>query len=457
MEIDSDAIHLLFGNPFVNQTPKRHHDTKTEIMKLLITRAIVADSQSPFDGKTCDILIQNGVVVSVKSASSKTKAIGAKVFDAKDCIISPGFTDMRASIGEPGFEFKETILSAAKAAASGGYTRVAVLPNTLPVTQNKNDIISIYNSNQKTPVTFLPYGAITNDLQGKELNELYDMHQHGAVGFSDANNPISHAGVLLRALEYAKIFNGLILVHAHDKSIAAASGVSEGITATYIGTKGVPNLAEEVMIARDIELLRYSGSRLHISHLSSKGSVDLIRKAKKSGLNITCDVAVANLIWTEEMLDSYDSNFKLNPPLRTKADQKALWDGLIDGTIDCISTDHTPQDTEHKVLEFEYAQHGMIQLQTALSLILMHAPKGYDYSLLAQHLSINARKILNQPAISVKEKSIAEFTIFHPTQKWEYNTASNKSLSSNSPVLNTTLTGKAIALFTQNEQFITQL
>jgi dihydroorotase len=210
------------------------------------------------------------------------------------------------------------------------------------------------------------------------------------------------------------------------------------------------------MIARDIELLRYTGSRLHISHLSSKGSVELIRKAKKSGLNITCDVAVANLIWTEEMLESYDSNFKLNPPLRTKADQKALWDGLIDGTIDCIVSDHTPQDTEHKVLEFEYAQHGMIQLQTALSLLLMHAPKIYSYQMLAKHLSINPRTILNQPAVSIREKSMAEFTIFHPTQKWEYNAANNKSLSSNSPILNTTLTGKAVAIFTQNEQFITQ-
>jgi len=425
-------------------------------MKLQITNATVADPQSPYNGRTCDILINNGIVESIKSSAAKNKVQGAKVFDARSCIITPGFIDMRASIGEPGYEFKENITSAANAAAAGGYTRVAVLPNTLPVTQSKNDIISLKNSNQKTAVTFLPYGALTHNLEGKELNELYDMYQNGAVGFTDANNPVSLSGMLMRSLEYTKIFNGLILTHAHDKSIATASGVSEGITATYIGTLGVPHLAEEVMIARDIELLRYTGSRLHISHLSSKGSVELIRKAKKSGLNITCDVAVANLIWTEEMLESYDSNFKLNPPLRTKADQKALWDGLIDGTIDCIVSDHTPQDTEHKVLEFEYAQHGMIQLQTALSLLLMHAPKIYSYQMLAKHLSINPRTILNQPAVSIREKSMAEFTIFHPTQKWEYNAANNKSLSSNSPILNTTLTGKAVAIFTQNEQFITQ-
>lgn len=421
-------------------------------MKLLITNVTVCDIQSPFNGKRCDIHIQNGLIENIQP-TGKIKVPSAKTMDGKGLFISPGFTDMRASLREPGYEFKETLVSAAQAAIAGGYTTIACLPDTNPTVQHKADIEFIKRKSEALPVTILPYGAITKNREGKEMNELFDMHEAGAAAFTDGNRTIMQAGVMERALEYSTIFGALIISHAEDASIAGAGQMHEGITSTELGLKGIPNLAEELIINRDIELAKYTKSPLHFSHLSTKGSVDLVRKARKQGLKVTADVAVANLVWTDEALQDFDSNYKLNPPLRGKGDQKALWDGLIDGTIDCIVSDHAPEDVEHKEVEFEYASTGMIQLQTAFALLHMHAPKTCSREIIINALTANPRKILKLKETGLFKGSEAALTLFDPNKTWEYNEKTNRSKSKNSPSLGTTLTGKIIATINKDQLF----
>jgi dihydroorotase len=368
-------------------------------------------------------------------------------------MISPGFVDMRTSLRDPGFEYKETLETAAKAAAAGGFTAISCLPNTHPVLQSKADIEFVKRKASDLPVAILPYAAITRNREGLEMNELYDAHLAGAVAFSDGNKALMHAGVMERALEYSTIFDGLVISHAEDKHIAGSGMMHEGPVNTHLGLKGIPNIAEELMVSRDIELAKYTRSRLHFSHLSSKGSIELVRKAKKQGFPVSCDVAVANLVWTDEALNDFDSNFKLSPPLRSKADQKALWDGINDGTVDCIVTDHQPEDVEHKDVEFEYASTGMIQLQTAFSLLLQSAPKYVEWPAIVNALTANPRKILKQEAVSIVKGNIAELVVYQPKEKWEYNQQNNKSRSRNSPVLNTTLTGKVTHTITRDKLY----
>lgn len=422
-------------------------------MKLLITNALVCDTKSAYHGKKCDILINNGIIEHIQATNAKTpppSKNGIKTFDATGCTLSPGFFDMRAALREPGFEYKEDLSTAANAAAAGGYTHITALPNTAPVLQTKADIHFIQQKAKALPVHILPYGALSKNCEGAEMNELYDMHQAGAVAFTDANKSVMHAGVMMRSLLYSNIFGGLVLSHAEDTHLSAGGRMHEGLTSVNLGLKGIPAMSEEIMVNRDIELARYTQARLHFSHLSTKGSVEQVRKAKKQGLPVTCDVAVANLVYTDEALTGFDSNYKLNPPLRSKADQKALWDGIQDGTIDCIVSDHTPEDIEHKVVEFEYAAKGMIMLQTTLSLLLMHKPAHVELEQVINALTHQPRQILKQPAVTIAQGEPAELCLFNPKTKWAYTAATNLSKSQNSPVLGQTLTGKVVATINKN-------
>jgi dihydroorotase len=421
-------------------------------MKIILHRATVCDTQSDYNSKICDIYIRDGVIEKITSAAKTSpKLSGYKTLDCQKQLVSPGFCDLRASLGEPGYEYKENLKSAAVAATAGGFTTVACLPNTLPVIQSKSDIEFIKSKSAALPIHILPLGALSHNREGKEMNELYDMHLAGAAGFTDGNKPVMHSGLLQRSLEYVRHFNGLIMVHAHDNSLSSQYGVSEGEATTYLGMKGVPWLAETTMLMRDTELARYAGHRIHFSHISSRQSVEFIRKAKKAGAKITCDVAVAHLCFTDTALSDYNTNYKITPPLRTEADRKALWDGLADGTIDAIVSDHQPQDIEHKQVEFEYASDGMIQLQTAYSLLCMHAPKNFKTELLVQKLSSQPREILQLDKVSVAVGSPAELTLHHNETTWNYTETNNRSLSKNSPVMGQTLKGKVFATINKNQ------
>lgn len=425
-------------------------------MKLLLTNATIVDPNSTFHLKKCDLFIQKGIIEAIALSSKKVTFPYNKIIDCKDSYLSIGFADMRAALREPGFEFKEDLSSAAQAAIAGGYTIVACLPNTEPALQHKADIDFIYNKSQNLPIHVLPYGALSKDRKGQDLNELYDLFEAGAVGFTDANRPIFDAGLMLRSLMYAKIFGGLILSHPEDLTLSLGGKMHEGKMSTSLGLKGIPPIAEELCVSRDIELAKYAEAPIHISHISTKGSVDLIRKAKKAGVHITCDVAVANLCFTDENLFDFDSHYKLTPPLRGKSDQKALWDGLIDGTIDCICSDHHPEDIEHKEVEFEYASQGMIMLQTAFSLVNQHAPKGFTTEHLVKTMGNNPRAILKRN-LTIAVGSAAELTLFNPKEKWDYTLKNNASRAKNSPVMNTQLIGKIVAVINKNTLYTNNL
>jgi dihydroorotase len=411
-------------------------------MKLLISNVQVCDSKSPHHGKTCDVWINGERIENIQVSNSKNTAPttkGYKLIDGKGQLLIPGLFDMRADFCDPGFEHKESLQSGAKVALSGGFTDVALLPSTLPARDSKIGIEYVVNQSKQLPINLHPYGCLSQNRDGKEMAELYDMFQAGAIGFTDGNRSVGHSGLLLRALLYNKIFGGLSLVLANDTNLSEGALMHEGNVSTTLGLKGIPYLAEELIVQRDIELVKYTGGKLHFSAISSKGSVELIRKAKKQGLEITADVAFANLCFTDEDLLEYDSNFKLFPPLRSKQDQKALWAGIEDGTIDAIVSNHQPQNKENKEVEFEYAQPGMITLQTLLPILLKNKPASVQIGSVIHALSSAPRKVLGIQNCIIQKEGIASLCLFDPKLVWTFEF--NHSKSENTPFLKKKIQG----------------
>jgi dihydroorotase len=415
-------------------------------MNLLITGVTIADPSSKFNQQKCDVRVEQGKITDIDSKLSASK--GETAFDGAGLILSPGFFDLNCSIGDPGFETKEDIYTATATAAAGGFTGLAVLPHTKPVVQSKGEVAYIINKAKGSLVDVLPVGAISQNLEGKELAELYDMQQAGAVAFSDGTKPITDDGFMSRALQYAKGIKGLLMVYPENKSIAGKSQINESKNSVLLGMKGLPGLAEEMHISRDIFLATYHDAPVHISNISTAGSVALIKKAKKDGLKVTCDVAAHQLVFTEELLNDFDSNYKVKPPLRGKADVKALLAGLKDGVIDAVSSQHRPHEIEFKDVEFEIAAYGIIALQTVLPLLLK---AGLDAGQIAEKLAINPRTVLGIIAPVIEKGAEANFTVYSPTEQWVYNVESNFSKSANSPLLNKKLTGK-VKLVYNNKQ-----
>lgn len=415
-------------------------------MNLLITGVTIADPSSKFNQQKCDVRVEQGKITDIGSKINVLK--GETVFDGAGMVLSPGFFDLNCSIGDPGFETKEDIYTATAAAAAGGFTGLAVLPHAKPVVHSKAEVAYIVNKAKGNLVDVLPVGAISRDLEGKELAELYDMQQAGAVAFSDGTKPIIDDGFMSRALQYAKGIKGLLMVYPENKSLAGKSQVNESKNSVLLGMKGLPALAEEIQISRDIFLATYHNASIHISNISTAGSVALIKKAKKDGVKITCDVAAHHLVFTEELLSDFDSNYKVKPPLRSKADVKALLTGLKDGIVDAVCSQHRPHEIEFKDVEFEIAAYGMIALQTVLPLLLK---AGLDAGQIAEKLAINPRTVLGIVAPVIEKGGEANFTIYDPTEEWLYDAASNLSKSANSPLLNKKLTGK-VKLVYHNKQ-----
>jgi len=415
-------------------------------MNLLITGIVIADPNSQFNQKKCDVRVEQGKITAI--GNNLTASKNEQVFDGQGAVLSPGFFDLNCSIGDPGFETKEDINTATEAAKAGGFTGIAVLPNTKPVVQSKAEVEYIINRAKNNLVDVLPIGAVSQGLEGKELAELYDMKQAGAVAFSDGGKAIVDDGFMSRALQYTQGFNGLLMVYPENKSIAGKSQINESKTSVLLGMKGLPSLAEEMHISRDIFLATYHNAPVHISNISTAGSVALIKKAKKDGVKITCDVAAHHLVFTEELLNDFDSNYKVKPPLRGKSDVKALLTGLKDGTIDAIGSQHRPHEIEFKDVEFEIASYGIIALQTVLPLLIK---AGLDATQIAEKLSINPRKLLRLAVPVIEEGAEANFTVYNPTLQWEYNVASNYSKSANSPLLNKKLTGKVQLVFNNKQ------
>ncbi len=417
---------------------------------ILIQSATIIDPKSKLNGKVTDILIVDGKISEI-GTNIKSSVRDLLTVNAKGQYLSAGFFDLNVNFGDPGLETKEDLITGAATAAAGGYTGVALMPNTLPPIHSKAEVAYLVNRSKDNLVDIYPLGCISHNCEGKELAEMFDMQQTGAIAFTDGKKPVSNAGLMSRALLYTKSFNGLIFSFAEDQDIAGKAKMNEGVMSTYLGMKGNPSLAEELMISRDLYLAEYNDARIHFSTISTAHSVDLIRKAKKAGVKVTCDVAAHALVLTEDRLEGFDSNYKVKPPLRTKTDQKALIAGLKDGTIDTIVSQHTPHEIEFKDVEFEIASYGIIGLQTALPLALK---AGLSPEQIVEKMSVNPRKILGLPIPALDEGISANFILFDPSEEWTYDEKSNYSRSKNSPFIGENLKGK-IKLVYNNAQYLT--
>lgn len=391
-------------------------------------------AQSPLD-----VLIENGKITAI-GENLKAPA-GAEQLPTTGAYLAPGFFDLHVNFGEPGLETKEDISTGCRAALAGGVTSLALMPNTQPALQSKSEIAYIVNKAAAEAVNVYPIGTISEKRKGENLAELYDMQQAGALAFSDGNLPVQDAGLMSRALLYAKGIHAKIIAFAEDAGLSAKALINEGPMSTLLGLKGNPALAEELMISRDMELAAYHDTAIHFSTISSARSVQLIREAKAKGIKVSCDVAAHHLIFTEEVLTGFDSNFKVKPPLRTETDRLALLAGLKDGTIDAIVSQHTPHEIEHKAVEFALAADGAIALQTLLPMVLQ---AGLSPQELVEKLAINPRKIMGIALPEIAEGAQAELVLFHPTASWTFDASTNLSRSANSPLFGQQLTGKVL-------------
>lgn len=413
-------------------------------MKFLLKQAIIFDKNSPFHLQKKDILVENGMISQIED---HIEANDLPSIESRNLCVSVGWVDMNCVASDPGFEHREDWDSLTEVAQKGGFTDVALLPNTKPICQNKAAVSYIQQASLQHKVAFHAIAAITKDTEGKDFNEMLDLHHAGAVAFSDGTKTLWNADILLKSLLYVAPFNGLIINRPEDKDLALFGQMHEGIMSTKLGMKGIPSIAEEIMIQRDLKLLEYAAIQtnkpiLHFSLISTEQGVRLIREAKKKGLPVSCDIASYQLVFTDEDLNTFDTNLKVSPPFRSKNDVKALQKGLADGTIDCLVSAHHPQEEENKKLEFDLAENGIINLQTAFSVALMYSLLGVEE--LIEKLTIGPRKLLNLPIPTIKVGEKARLTVFDSHAEWIFDEKNNVSKSQNSPFFGKKLRGKVI-------------
>jgi dihydroorotase len=412
-------------------------------MNILIRQAKIIQRDSEFHNKKADILIEAGQISKIgRSIPAKSNY---KIIEAEGLCVSAGWIDLQAVSCDPGFEHKEDLDSLVDCAAAGGFTAVCVHNYNQPALHTKAQIEYIMSRTRNSVTEVIPFGTITVDGKSKDLAEMYDMKLAGARAFSDHKHAVSEGGTVLRALQYAENIGSLIITHCNDESIAGKGLVHEGEVAVGLGLRGIPSLAEELMLRRNVSILEYAGGRLHIPTVSSEGSIDIIRNAKADGLKITCGVAVANLLLDESNLTDFDTNYKLDPPLRTVNDALALRRAVKSGLIDVIVSDHLPQDVESKELEFDLADNGMISLQTAFGCALEALGKE-NLPAIVKCFTENPRKILGLPNVKIKAGQEANLTLFTAEGKSALSEKNNRSRSRNSPFMDKPLPGKVIGI-----------
>ena len=419
-------------------------------MKILARSVKIIAPSSKHNGTVADILIEDGIIKQIaKAGSIKEKA--DNIIEQNGLHVSPGWFDMRVSFREPGYEYKEDLISGCNAAAFGGFTGVLTMPSTFPPVHTKSQVEFIRNKTQSLPVDVFAAGALSHNLEGEQLSEMFDMFSSGAVAFTDDKKSVNNSGLMLRALMYAKNFGGLIISFANEPDIAANGKVHEGITGTSLGLKMIPSISEEIALLRDLYLAEYAGTRIHFATLSAKRSVELLREARKKKIPVTAEVAAHQLMLDDSSLTGFDSNYKVMPPLRTKEDLEALVAGLKDGTIDVICSDHSPEDIESKQREFDHAGFGIIGLETAYAATNTALKNILSTEEIITKISINPRKILNIAVPSIEEKQNANLTFFNPDLKWTFSEVHIRSRSKNTPFVGKEFIGKAVAVVNKNQ------
>ncbi len=419
-------------------------------MKHILKNAILLQPGHDFHDKQSDLLIEDGILKEIASSISDSEA---QVYDFKGCHIAPAFCDLYVSICDPGFEYRDDINTITQSALAGGYTAICATADNSPITQTKAQVEYIINKAKNSGVAILPVGAVTENFDGKSPTDMLDMHHAGAVAFSDMPHSINNSGVMLRALQYVQPFDGLIITMPFDATLVGDGQVNEGEISVRMGMYGISNVSEYSALQRDIEILKYTGGKLHIAGISTKESLDLIRNAKAEKLNITCSVFVHHLLLTEEEVSGYDSHYKVFPPLRTEEDRNALISGLTDGTIDCISTQHIPLDIDSKNLEFEYALNGIIGLESALGLLHKQLGKHLSKEKLIELLAVNPRKILGLD-YQIKTGKQADFILIDFDKDWTFADTDIRSKSKNTPFTGSELKGIVKAVFSKDKVFL---
>ncbi|MDP4283777.1 MAG: dihydroorotase [Bacteroidota bacterium] len=417
-------------------------------MKVLIKNAILLSPPSPFHGKIQDIFIDNGIISQIGNG---LKMNADSTIEIDGLRVSCGWMDCFANFCDPGQEFKETLETGANAAAAGGFTEVMLIPNTQPAVYNKSQVEYLVQKSKSLPIQIFPIGAVTKYAEGKELSEMYDMFHTGAIAFSDGLLPIQSSGILQKAMEYILAIDATIIQLPDDKSIGISGLINEGEVSTKLGLPGKPALSEELMIARDIELVRYTNSKIHFTGISTQKSLELIAAAKKENLNVSCSVTPYHLFFSDEDLMSYDTNLKVNPPLRTPKDRDALRNGIKNGTIDFIASHHQPQDWDHKVCEFEYAKNGMESLESVFGAAGIC---GVSPDIFIKMQTENIRSVFNLSVPVIAEGEKANLTLFIPGEEYVFEEKNILSKCKNNAFIDKNLKGKVIGIINKDQVFL---
>ncbi|MBU1095058.1 MAG: dihydroorotase [Bacteroidetes bacterium] len=421
-------------------------------MKILLKGLNLLDPEQKLD-KKADLLINDGIIEKIGNIKS-SEVEENNIFDFNDMVCVPGLFDMHVHLREPGREDEETVVTGCNGAAAGGFTGIACMPNTNPAADSAEVIKLIKEKASNHLVDVYPVGAVSVDRKGEALAPIAELYEAGAVAFSDDGVAVKTAALLRNALEYAGMYNAPIIEHCEDESLADGA-MNESLVSTQLGLPSIPTVAEDITVSRDILMAEYLNKAVHIAHISSKRSIELVREAKARGVKVTAEVTPHHFTLTDDNLKTYDTNYKMNPPLRGKADLEAVIEGLKDGTIDCIASDHAPHSIEEKEMEFIYAPNGILGLESQLGLTLSELVNKNHLTLsdLVYKLSINPRRILNINVPSIKEGEKANLTIFDPHNIWTVNVSAFKSKSKNSPFDKRLLTGKPVAVINKGKMF----
>ena len=413
-------------------------------MKLIIRSAKIIDSKSAFHNKIVDIQINEGKIEKIESKLSNSE--GFEELKLDNLHVSEGWFDSSVSLGEPGFEDRETIINGLEVAAKSGFSAIALQPNSYPIIDNQSQINFVKSKAINSATALYPIGALTKLSEGKDMAELFDMKNSGAVAFGDYNKSIDDANLLKIGLQYAQDFDALIIAYSQDIKIKGNGVANEGIVGTKLGLKGIPNLAEEIQIARNLFLLEYTGGKLHIPTVSTAKSVALIKEAKNKGLNVSCSVAVHHLVLTDEKLEGFDTRYKVTPPLRTDADRRALINGVLDGVIDMITSDHNPIDIEHKKMEFDNALNGTIGLESAFGALCTVLP----LEIIIEKLT-SGKVVFDIQRNEIKVGEKANLTLFNPSENWVFEKESLLSKSKNAIFLGHEMKGQVYGIINQEK------